>query len=182
MHTQESLEPMAISGSARFAGPVERRPADFAAIASHGVATSPSAVIQVFVREIGEELPSAQSEKLEAHRSTIAKTTSHHDGRRARRCAEWAIDVAGDRDLRHPRWHEIKEAHAIWRDMFRGAEWAAMTAGVGRPAPLKDIEIEWVEDAVEVAKLVGEADGWEHAPWESLLVELIAMEPTSHRK
>lgn len=134
-------------------------------------------MIQVFVREVEEELPSTQAKKLDAHRSAIEKTTDHYDGQRARRCAEWAIEVAGDHDLPHPRWHEIKEAHAVLRDMFRGAEYSAMTLGVGRPQPPKDVETEWVEDAVEVAKLVGEADGWEHARWESLLVELIEMEP-----
>ena len=139
--------------------------------------TSPSPVIQSFVREAAEVLPATQAEKLTAFDAAIGKTTNHHDGRRARRCAEWAIGVAGDRDLPHPRWHEIKEAHSAWRDMFLGAGYAAVTRGVGSPEPLKDIEIEWVEDAIEVAKLVGEADGWDHAPWEALLVELIDMEP-----
>ncbi len=140
--------------------------------------TSPSPVIEAFVRQIAEELPSTQAAKLGTHRPAIEKTTNHRDGQRARRCAEWAIGVAADRDLPHPRWREIKEVHAIWRDMFRGAGYSAMTEGVGRPEPLKDIEFEWVDDAVEVAKLVGETDGWGHAPWESLLVELIDMEHT----
>jgi len=135
-------------------------------------------VIQVFVREVEEELPATQAEKLNSHRSAIDKTTNHHDGHRARRCAEWAIHVAAGRELPHPRWQAIKEAHAIWRDMFRAAEYAVITEGVGRPEPLKDIEIEWVEDAVGVAKIVGEAAGWDQAPWEHLLVELIEMEPT----
>lgn len=140
---------------------------------------SPSAVIQVFVREVEDELPSTQVAKLDAHRSAIEKTTSRHDGRRARHCALWAVVVAADRHLSHTRWREIKAAHTIWRDIFWGAEYALMTEGVGRPEPLRDIEVEWVEDAVEVAKLVGEAYGWEHAPWESLLVELIGMEPAA---
>ncbi len=42
---------------------------------------------------------------------------------------------------------------------------------------MKDTEIEWVENAVDVAKAIGEADGWDHAPWEELLSGLIAMEP-----
>lgn len=153
-------------------------PPPISSLASCNVTTSTSSLIQVFVREVEERLPSTQSEKLKAHRAAIEQTTSHHDGQRARRCAVWAIEVAGDRDLPHPRWHEIKEAHAIWRDMFWGTEYAAMTQDPGSVTPLKNIEIEWVEDAIEVAQLVGEAVGWEHAKWESLLIELIAMEPS----
>jgi hypothetical protein len=136
-------------------------------------------VVEMFVREVRETFPDTQSAKLAAYESAIAKTTDRHDGRRARRCARWAITVAGERDLSHPEWHRIKELHAVWRDITWGAGYAAVTEDVGRPAPLQDIEIEWVEDAANVAKIVGGAVGWEHAPWENLLAELIAMEPGS---
>lgn len=137
---------------------------------------SPSHVIEMFVREVRETLPETQSQKLAAHESAIAGTTSHHDGERAVHCARWAIAVAADRDLAHPEWSRIKELHSVWRDVTWGAGFAAMEHGGG--GPLRDIEVEWVEDAVQVAKFVGEAEGWDHAPWEDLLVELIAMEPS----
>jgi hypothetical protein len=35
------------------------------------------------------------------------------------------------------------------------------------------VRIQWVENAVAVAKRLGEEDGWENSPWESLLVEMI---------
>lgn len=134
-------------------------------------------MIEIFVRQVQETFPSTQSGKLKGHEAAIARTTHHHDGHRARRCAEWAIALAGDRNLPHHDWGRIKELHAVWRDMTWGAGYAAITEGIGRPAPLMDIEIEWVEDAVHVARIVAEAEGWEHAPWEDLLVELIGMEP-----
>jgi hypothetical protein len=48
----------------------------------------------------------------------------------------------------------------------------------GRPEPLEDVWIQWTEDAVAVAvaSKLGEDDGWDKCPWESLLVELIEME------
>jgi hypothetical protein len=42
----------------------------------------------------------------------------------------------------------------------------------------EDVRIQWVDEAVEVARRIGEEEGWEHAPWEALLDELIAMEGT----
>jgi hypothetical protein len=34
------------------------------------------------------------------------------------------------------------------------------------------VRIEWVENAVAVAKHLGEEDGWASSPWEELLTEL----------
>lgn len=65
----------------------------------------------------------------------------------------------------------------MWRDITWGAGHAAITEDVGHRRPLKDIEFEWVEDAVHVATLVGEAEGWDQVAWEDLLVELLGMEP-----
>jgi hypothetical protein len=139
---------------------------------------SPSAVIDTFVRDVDETFPETQSGKLVGHRDAIAKTTTHHDGERALHCARWAIRIAADRDLPHPEWSRIKELHSVWRDITWGAGFSAMEHEA-HGGPLRDIEIEWVQDAVHVAKLVGEAEGWDDAPWEDLLVELIAMEPSN---
>jgi hypothetical protein len=38
---------------------------------------------------------------------------------------------------------------------------------------MEDVRIEWVENAVAVAKRLGEEDGWENSPWEDLLNDLI---------
>lgn len=136
-----------------------------------------SHVITILAREIRETFPETQSKRLAAHEDAIARTTRHHDGRRAWRCATWAIETAGERDLPHPEWRRIKELHAVWRDITWGVGWASETTGVGRPAPLRDVEVEWVEDAAQVARIVGEAVGWAHVPWEALVVELIEMDP-----
>jgi hypothetical protein len=44
--------------------------------------------------------------------------------------------------------------------------------------PILDVEIEWVDDAVAVANEVAKKSGWSSVPWEQLLEELIAMEPS----
>lgn len=140
---------------------------------------SPSPILQAFVRAVDEKLPSTQVNKLDSYQAAIEKTTGAEDRRRARHCAHWAFEVAGDKDLGHPDWHKIKEAHELWKDMWFGVEFAEMRDGAGKPAPREDVEIEWVEDAVNVAKAVGQTLGWEHAPWEELLAELIDMEPAT---
>lgn len=137
---------------------------------------SPSPMIEVFVRAVTEQLPAEQQQKLEPHRPAIARTTDRGDGRRARHCAHWAIGVAGEHDLPHPEWRRIKETHEVWKEAWLGSQFALMLKGAGRPAPVADVEIEWVEGAVDVARMVGENVGWEQAPWEDLLVQLIAME------
>ena len=61
----------------------------------------------------------------------------------------------------------------MWKD-----EWFAIDFGladalpgsgthhiVGKAEPLEDMRIEWVENAVAVAKRLGEEDGWASSPW-----------------
>jgi hypothetical protein len=139
--------------------------------------TSPSPIIEAFVRAVGDTLPAGQAAKLDAFAADIAETTDSEDGRRARHCAHWAIEIADQKELSHPEWGAIKELHEVWKDMWFGTEFGLMGKGAGRPEPIEDVRVEWVEDAVKVAKLVGESLGWEHAPWEELLTELLAMEP-----
>ncbi len=138
---------------------------------------SPSPLITVFVRAVSEQFPPEQQQRLAVHRAAIDRTTDREDGRRALRCAHWAIEIAGDHELPHPEWRRIKEAHELWKETWLGAEFALMFEGGGRPAPLEDVGTEWVEGAIETARVVGENLGWDHVPWEELLVELVAMEP-----
>lgn len=138
---------------------------------------SPSPIIEAFVTAVRETLPAQQVEGLDAYSADIAKTTGKEDGRRARHCARWAIDIADQKELSHPEWRKIQELHEVWKDLWFGTEFGLMGKGAGRPEPIEDVRVEWVEDAVHVAKLVGESLGWEHAPWETLLSELIQMEP-----
>ena len=70
-----------------------------------------------------------------------------------------------------PEWHKIKEVHELWKDVVFGVKFADNLYRQEKAEPIKDVEIQWVEDAVNVAKIVGEQLGWEHAPWEDLLVD-----------
>lgn len=141
---------------------------------------SPSPILEAFVRAVGEKLPVDQRRKLEAYEAGIATSTDAEDGRRARHCALWAIRVASDKELPHPEWHRIKELHEVWKDLWFGIDYGIVQEGTGKREPLEDVKIEWVEDAVDVAQHVGSSLGWEHARWDQLLEELIAMEPRTN--
>jgi hypothetical protein len=138
-------------------------------------------MIETFVHAVDREFPEGEKSKMAQHQDAIAQTTSEGDPHRARICVKWAIRMANDKNQKHPRWEQLKQRHQIWKD-----EWFAFDFGVGdatpfsgskgvvgKAEPIEDIRIEWVEDAVAVAKRLGEEDGWENAPWEALLIELI---------
>jgi hypothetical protein len=82
--------------------------------------------------------------------------------------------MADDRDRSHPRWREMKELHQVWKDIWFGTEFSWFAGA--HLGPIEDIKILWTEEAVSVAKALGEEDGWERSPWEELLVELIGIE------
>ena len=143
--------------------------------------SSPSPIIEVFVNAVHEGFPEDETAKLAPYKDAIAKTTSEGDPHRARLCVKWAIKMADDKSHTHPRWEQLKERHQIWKD-----EWFAFDFGVadampgsgthhrvGKAEPIEDVRIQWVEDAVAVAKRLGEDDGWKNSPWEALLTELI---------
>ena len=138
---------------------------------------SPSPIILCFVRAVQRDFPEVEQEKLKSHEAAIQQTTSKGDSHRARRCAEWAIEMSDDKDQSHPRWKELRELHEIWKDIWFGTEFSWFAGG--HLGPLEDIKIQWTEDAVAVANALGEEDGWDHSPWEALLVELIGTD-TSH--
>lgn len=147
--------------------------------------TSPSPIIGVFVNEIEESFPESETRKLASHAEAIEKTTSDGDHHRARLCARWAIQMAAGKDSQHPHWDRLKERHQLWKDEWFGLEFGigdAVPAGsqgvVGKAEPLEDVRIQWVENAVAVAKRLGEEDGWQNSPWEALLVELIEYKET----
>jgi hypothetical protein len=136
---------------------------------------SPSPILGCFTEAVQRDFPAAQSAKLAAHQAAISRTTSRGDAHRARRCAEWAITMADDKDQSHPRWRELKELHQVWKDTWFGLEFARHAG----ESVIEDVKIQWTEDAVAVAKALGEEDGWDRSPWEALLAELIGID-TSH--
>ncbi len=84
--------------------------------------------------------------------------------------------MADDKNQSHPKWREIKELHQEWKDTWFGVEFGlSPNQGIDHH-PGEDIHIQWVEDAVTVAKTLGEDDGWDKSPWEDLLGDLITIE------
>ena len=137
---------------------------------------SPSPILQSFVRNAKEEFPPEQAAKLDGYAEAIARSTSKADTERARRCFLWAFEISDDKNQSHPRWRAIKELHQEWKDTWFGIEFG-LRGSQGAPySPGEDVHIQWVEDAVAVAKTLGEEDGWEKSPWEGLLAQLIEME------
>jgi hypothetical protein len=143
--------------------------------------TSPSPIIDLFVSKVHESFPESEKQKIASHEDAIAKTTSDGDHHRARLCAKWAIKMAAGRDSKHPHWERLKERHQIWKDEWFAVEFGIGDADpiggsfrvVGKPEPAEDVRIEWVDNAVAVAKKLGEEYGWENSPWEALLTEMI---------
>ena len=133
---------------------------------------SPSFLISYFVKEIGSSLPAGEKAKLAAYAPAIAKTT--HDGEftRARQCAEWAVQMA-ERSSHSRLSHFVKhleELRKLEKDSVFGAEFDPMR-------PRQDVEIQWADDAVAIAKSEGERVGWNAVPWEDLLKEMLAVVP-----
>ena len=137
---------------------------------------TPSPMIESFVRNVKEDFPPEEANKVDAFAEAISHTTSGADAERARRCFHWAFEMADDKNQSHPRWREIKELHQEWKDTWFGLEFGVMGDQGAGHNPDEDIHIQWVEDAVTVAQTLGEEDGWEKSPWQALLSELIQME------
>jgi hypothetical protein len=138
--------------------------------------TSPSPIVQVFVDYARESFPPDQQARLDGYGASVAGTTSTADPYRAKRCVDWAIEHADDKEQAHPWWAELRERLHAWRE-----ESSALGFGVVGPQgterhPIVDFRIRQVEAAVDVAVRLGEEDGWDHSPWGTLLDELIEME------
>ena len=136
---------------------------------------SPSPMLECFVRNVHEDFPKDEAAKTEPFVEAISYSTSEADSERARRCFHWAFKMADDKSQSHPRWRQIKELHQEWKDTWFGLEFGVMGDQGAHRAPGEDMHIQWVEDAVTVAKNLGEEDGWDHSPWEDLLEDLIEM-------
>jgi hypothetical protein len=133
---------------------------------------SPSFIISYFVREIGSSLPAADKAKLATYAPEIANTTHEGEFKRAKLCAEWAVQMAessSNSRLSHFVKH-LEEIRKLEKDSVFGMEF-----DVTRPR--QDVEIQWADDAAAIAKSEGERVGWDSVPWEDLLKEMLAVEP-----
>lgn len=142
-----------------------------------GMATSlsPSPILALFVRNVQENFPLEESAKADQFSQAISHTTSDVDPGRARRCFLWAFEMADAKEESHSRWREIKELHQEWKDTWFGLEFGLVGPEGAPHTPREDIHIQWVEDAVSVAKTLGEEEGWEKSQWQNLLRQLIEM-------
>jgi hypothetical protein len=136
-------------------------------------AKSPSFIVKYFVNEIASNLPAQDKKKLDSYAEAISKTTRHGDLKRARMSAERAVQKA-ERSSNSSLGHFVKhleELRKLEKDSVFGAEFGAF----------EDVEIQWTDDAVAIAKAEGERVGWDSVPWEKLLKEMLAVVPPQQR-
>jgi hypothetical protein len=143
---------------------------------------SPSPIIEVYLNDARRDFPESERKKLTQYAEEIGRTTSEGDPHRARMCLKWALHQVEDANRSHPRWEQLKERFRIWRE-----DWSAFDFGiadampgsgthhrVGKAEPIEDVRIQWAQAAVDVARRIGEEEGWENSPWQGLLSDLIA--------
>jgi hypothetical protein len=138
--------------------------------------TSPSPILTYFMQEMERGLTDAGKETLATYADAVALTTHQGDLRRAWHCAAWAVRISERSSSTHV-GHLVdatKETYKLYQDTLFGADVGLHAkTGIG---PGEDIEIQWVDDAVAVAKAEGERAGWDSVPWEDLLTEMLAVE------
>ena len=121
-------------------------------------------------------LPDDEYQKLTSHDAEMAKTTSRGDFHRCFRCAEWAVELASQSEHSHLK-HLVTELKVVVHEI-RDTDWA-VEFGIFTPGrTVTDVELTWVDDAVKVAQAAAQKSGWGSVPWERLLEELIAIEPS----
>lgn len=136
---------------------------------------SPSEMLRYFDDALAKVLPQDEYQKLTAHDAEIAGTTDRGDFHRCFRCAEWATELAARPEHSHVR-HLTRALEEVVREA-RDTGWAVEFGALTRGRTMTDVELSWVDDAVEAARSAAAVSGWDSVPWEQLLVELIAVEP-----
>jgi hypothetical protein len=152
----------------------------------HETSTGSSPIVKGLMNNLREILPKAQLPTLEKYSGQAEGAKPQGDFKRARYCLHWAIKIAESPLHSHLSGVAIrlKETHKAWQDIWLGAEFGSeVEAGVGVPAqeikgdqkvgPGEDIELLWVEEATDVAKIAAEKSGWDNVPWEQLLDDVI---------
>ena len=142
--------------------------------------TSPSPIIEVFVREVHASFPDSEKSKLATHERDC-QDDLRRDPHRAVSAPKWAIRMADDKSQKHPRWEQLKERHQMWKDEWfavrfrsgatRSPEAAPTTSSVRRSrwktygSSGSRTRWPWPNDSGR------RTDG--ELPWEELLTELI---------
>jgi hypothetical protein len=141
---------------------------------------TPSEILVYLDDQLEKVLPQTEFQKLASHDSEIAQTTNRGDFHRCFRCAEWAVELASKPEHAHLR-HLVDEFESVTHEIH-DASWA-VEFGIMTPGrTVTDVEVAWVDDAIKVAQAAAEVSGWAAVPWEELLTELIAIEPSGHAK
>ena len=137
-------------------------------------------MLRYFEDALEKLLPEAEYVKMTSHDSAAAKTSSRGDFHRCLHCAKWAVELADQPEHAHVAHlaHELREVvHEIHDTDYAVAFGVHEVFQGGRV--ITDVELAWVDEALKVAAAAATTSGWENVPWETLLVELIAIEPTS---
>ena len=138
--------------------------------------SGPSEMLRYLDDKLEDILPDTEYQKLTSHDAEIAQTTSRGDFHRCFRCAEWALELSGKPEHSHVR-HLLRDIEAVVHELHDtgwAVEFGIMTPG----RTVTDVELSWVDDALQAAKAVADQSGWDSVPWEQLLEELIAIEPS----
>jgi hypothetical protein len=137
---------------------------------------TPSAMLRYLDDSLEKVLPDDEYQKLTAHDAEMAKTTSRGDFHRCLRCAEWAVELTAQPEHGHLH-HLMTDLKAVVHEIH-DTDWS-VEFGIFTPGrTITDVELTWVDDAITVAQAVAEKSGWGAVPWERLLEELIAIEPS----
>jgi hypothetical protein len=133
-------------------------------------------MLRYFDDSLEKVLPDDEYQKLTSHDAEMAKTTSRGDFHRCFRCAEWAVELASQAEHSHVK-HMVTELKVVVHEIH-DTDWA-VEFGIFTPGrTVTDVELRWVDDAIKVAQAAAQKSGWASVPWERLLEELIAIEPT----
>jgi hypothetical protein len=137
---------------------------------------TPSEMLRYLDDALEKVLPDDQYQKLTSHDAAMAETTSRGDFHRCFRCAEWAVELADQPEQSHLQ-HLATELKRVVHELH-DTDWA-VEFGIFTPGrTITDVELTWVDDAVKVAQAAAQKSGWDAVPWERLLEELIAIEPS----
>jgi hypothetical protein len=153
---------------------------------AHETSTGSSPIVKGLIGNLRAILPERERKKLDAYEERAEATTPKGDFRRSRYCLHWAIKTAENSEDSHLARLAVrlKETHKEWQDIWLGTEFGTQVkhgrgsaghdiTGDQKIGPGEDIELLWVEEATDVAKVAAEKSGWDAVPWEDLLERVI---------
>jgi len=110
-------------------------------------------------------MPVADAAKLATYDQRIAQTTTLGDFHRCVHCASWA----------HHLGHNSHDLHQR-RLLLSVASWTNCLGALRPDKKVSDVELGWVDEAINTARTVGESSSWAGVPWEELIHDLIALD------